>query len=132
MALRISRALLAQMLAHATSSPEREVCGLLFGIPEKEVSEIQPCANVAADPTRSFEVDPAALIAAHKAERCGGPLLVGWYHSHPNGHAVPSACDRNAAIEAGRIWLIVAQGLVRAWRADGAAGFSEVAIDMIG
>lgn len=129
MALRISRALRAQMLAEAAAAPEREICGLLFGKSGDEISSIRPCANVAAEPARAFEIDPIALIAAHTAQRHGGPKLIGWYHSHPNGRAEPSPCDSDAAFENGRIWLIIAQGNVRAWEATGAGAFAEIALE---
>lgn len=101
------------MLAHAAKSPDGEVCGLLFGSVE-EVAAVQPTRNVAANPATAFEIDPAALIAAHKAARAGGPLLLGCYHSHPNGVGVPSATDC-AQAPAGDIWIIVAGGKLMAW-----------------
>ena len=33
----------------------------------------------------TLEIDPAKLIAALRAERGGGPAVVGCYHSHPRG-----------------------------------------------
>lgn len=131
MALRISRALFGQMVAEAESAPEREVCGLLFGVADGEVSAVLPCANVARNPQSAFEIDPARLIAAHKAERAGGPTLIGWYHSHPNGRAEPSLCDSEAAVEPGRLWLIIAKGGVRAWQATGHGGFAEIALETV-
>jgi len=131
MALRISRALQAQMLAEAASAPEREICGLLFGTSGEHVAAAHSCANVAADPSRAFEIDPLALIAAHKAQRGGGPNLIGWYHSHPNGRPEPSPCDRDAANEVGKLWLIIAQGNVRAWRATGAGTLLEIPLELV-
>jgi proteasome lid subunit RPN8/RPN11 len=61
---------------------------------------------------------PAALIAAHRAARAGGPALVGHYHSHPGGSPVPSARDA-AAAEPGSYWIIAGSGALRAWYADG-------------
>jgi proteasome lid subunit RPN8/RPN11 len=129
MALRISRALTAQMLAEADSAPGREICGLLFGRAGEEITSIQPCANVSARPDAAFEIDPASLIAAHKGQRSGGPILIGWYHSHPNGRAEPSPCDRDAAFEKGRIWVIIARGNLRAWEAIGSGALAEVELE---
>ena len=92
MTITISRALHADLLALAAAEPEREVCGLLFGGSER-IDAIQPCANVSENPADSFEIDPAALIAAHKDARAGGRRLIGCYHSHPNGVPEPSARD---------------------------------------
>jgi len=110
----ISRALHDRLLAAAAASPDAEVCGLLFGTGDA-IEEAVPARNVAADPAWTFEVDPAALIAAHRAERNGGPRLIGHYHSHPSGKAEPSASDRDAA-HSGPFWLIIGGGEVRAWR----------------
>ena len=115
MSVRISRALLQRILAHAAEAPEQEVCGLLFG-DRQAVAAIEPTANVAPDPSRHFEVDPARLFAAIRAERAGGARLVGHYHSHPSGVSTPSATDATAAVQPGRLWLIVAGEEAAAWR----------------
>lgn len=83
-------------------------------------------ANVADDPARAFEIDPAALFSVLRAERAGGPALVGHYHSHPNGCAEPSPRDR-AAAEPGKLWIIMAGGIARAWALEG-TGFHEIAL----
>lgn len=116
------------MLAEAAATPEREVCGLLFGVADEEVTTIRPCANVAADPAKTFEIDPASLIAAHKAQRSGGPVLIGCYHSHPNGAGEPSLRDRKAAGGKQRLWLIVADNRIRAWILEGDGTYEEVGI----
>ncbi|MHA3790929.1 M67 family metallopeptidase [Sphingomonas sp. YL-JM2C] len=121
MELRISRAALDEILSSAAASPDAEICGLLLGQATGRgavVAALRPCANVAADPRDSFEVDPAALIGAHRAARAGGPALVGHYHSHPGGSPVPSARDA-AAAEPGSYWIIAGSGALRAWYADG-------------
>lgn len=128
MGLRISRALRAQILAEAAAEPEREVCGLLFGAMDEIVTGLR-CTNVSPDPERAFEIDPAALIAAHKAERAGGPRLVGCYHSHPNGRTTPSAYDAGAAWGGGLVWLIVAGGGLTAWRNDREGSFQPLEIE---
>ncbi|QEH78514.1 M67 family metallopeptidase [Sphingomonas sp. C8-2] len=121
MELRISRVALDEILSAAAASPGAEICGLLFGRTSARgavVTGLRPCANVAANPRDSFEVDPAALIAAHRAARAGGPALVGHYHSHPGGSPDPSARDA-AAAEPGGYWIIAGGGTLRAWYADG-------------
>ena len=123
MKARISSAALQQIVAAAAASPDAEICGLLFGSADV-IGHAEPCANVAADPARSFEIDPRRLIAAHKAMRDGGPALIGCYHSHPRGPATPSPRDAAAAAPDGWLWLIAGQGEVTAWRAV-AAGCVE-------
>jgi proteasome lid subunit RPN8/RPN11 len=112
----ISSAALQQIMAAAAASPDAEICGLLFGT-SAAIERAEPCANVAAEPARAFEIDPAALIAAHKAMRDGGARLIGCYHSHPHGPARPSPRDAEAANPDGWLWLIAAGDEVTAWRA---------------
>lgn len=107
--------MLDQVLAAAARSPTMEVCGLLFG-DDAFIAAAIPCRNVAADPTHAFEVDPAALLAVHKAMRAGGPRLIGHYHSHPGGLPQPSPRDA-AAANGGEYWLIIGGGQARLWRA---------------
>lgn len=121
----LSSALHDQLLAEAAAAFPHECCGLLFGSPGR-IDAAQPCANVAADPLLTFEIDPAALIAAQRAARSGGPALVGHYHSHPNGRAEPSPRDAHDAARDGRLWLIVAGGRVTAWRAIEGGGLHGV------
>jgi len=112
----IASDLIARILREAAASPQAEVCGLLFGSADA-ILAIRPCRNVAADPARQFELDPAALFAAHRGARAGGPAIVGHYHSHPTGRATPSPRDAAAAVADGSLWLIAAAGTVRGWRA---------------
>ena len=83
-----------------------EVCALLLGH-GRHIAQLICTANVAAQPQHRFEIDPAALIAAHKSARTGGPQLLGYAHSHPAGAAVPSAADRAGIVAAGELWLIL-------------------------
>jgi len=116
----IASAALAAIRRHAAAHPRAEICGLLLGV-DGRIDEARPARNVAASPADSFEVDPAALFAALRAERAGGPALIGHYHSHPAGPARPSARDAAAAAGDGKLWLIVAGGAVTGWisRPDG-------------
>ncbi|WP_242095575.1 Mov34/MPN/PAD-1 family protein [Sphingomonas sp. CROZ-RG-20F-R02-07] len=128
MGVTISSEVLATIRAAAAASPDAEVCGLLFGAPD-QVEAAQPCANVAADPRRAFEIDPAALLAAYRRARQGGAMVIGHYHSHPSGQPVPSARDAAAAMGDGALWLIAAAGAIRAWRSDAPGVFVEEMID---
>lgn len=103
------------MLAQSRASAPLEACGLLLGA-DGCVTDAVPTANVAPDPSRHFEIDPAALIAAHRAARDGtSSEVVGYFHSHPNGLARPSDTDRASANGDGRVWAIVAGGDVTWW-----------------
>ena len=111
------------LLDAAGKSPDREICGLLFGT-DARVDRIEPVENVAGRPQDTFEIDPRVLFAALRAERTGGGKLIGHYHSHPNGSAEPSARDL-AAAEPGKYWLIIGGGTARLWLAE-EGGFTEV------
>ena len=88
MKVRISSIALQQIIDRAAAAPAAEICGLLFGkvgIVERAVA----CPNVASDPARAFEIDPACLITAYRGMRESGARVVGHYHSHPTGSAEP-------------------------------------------
>jgi len=131
MQVTISRADLEQIVTAAAAS-EEEICGLLLG-EGTDIMAVRSVSNVAVDRARHFEIDPAALIAAHRAAREGGLRVLGHYHSHPSGVAVPSATDAACALPDGSLWLIVAEGVAALWRAEaGDAGqvrFASIALD---
>jgi proteasome lid subunit RPN8/RPN11 len=124
MFVRISSESLAAIRAHAAETPDREVCGLLLGTVEA-VEAVQRCANISDTPATAFEIDPAALIAAHKAERAGGASVIGHYHSHPNGVCAPSARDAENA-QIGQIWIIVAGDQLSGWKAGVGGAFTPI------
>ena len=128
--LEISRPTLDRIVAHGASSRD-EICGLLLRHPSGEI-EARGCANIHLQPAARFELDPAALLAAHRAARGGGPAVIGQYPSHPSGTPEPSAEDAAQAAADGAIWVIVAGSELRAWRAlDGGSvhgRFDSVAI----
>jgi proteasome lid subunit RPN8/RPN11 len=122
----IGRACLAQLRALAAGSPDREICGLLFGS-DGRIDSAMPSLNVSERPGDEFEIDPVTLIAAYKAERAGGPRVIGCYHTHPSGSVIPSKRDA-AAAEPGSLWLILGGGDARLWRAR-PGGFDEEALN---
>ncbi len=112
----LSATLYQQLLTEADNSPRTEICGLLLG-DGNEITEVLPVPNISATAEVAFELDPTALIAAHKEARAGGLAIIGHYHSHPNGRAEPSLHDAEAAPPDGSIWIIIAGGQITAWRA---------------
>lgn len=129
-AIEIAPAALADMRREADAAAPRECCGILLargGV----IRDILPAANIAPDPIRLFEIDPATLIAAHRAARAGGPVVAGYYHSHPAGLPVPSAIDRESAAGDGSIWAIVGARDIAFWL-DGEAGFQPLSYSRSG
>lgn len=117
---------LATMLDAARAAGSIEACGLLFGNPGT-VREATVARNVAGQPWRRFEIDPAHLFDAHRRARSGPVQLLGCWHSHPGGSALPSAADRAGVRDMDWLWCIVASGRVRGFR-PAARGFDEVAL----
>jgi desampylase len=126
MTLQVTSELFDALLAEAASAHPRECCGLLFGdAAAGRIDALAAAANVHPQPETRFEIDPQALIDAHRAARSGGPQLVGYYHSHPGGAPRPSATDAEMAAGDGMIWAIIGRDRLAFWRA-GKAGFSAL------
>ncbi len=122
--------MLTAIRAHAAAALPQEVCGLLLGEGAR-ITAARPAANVHPAPHTHFEIDPQALIDAHRAAReQGAPQVIGYYHSHPRGPAEPSATDRASAAGDGRVWAIVAGEDVAFWQ-DGKQGFVALSFTMI-
>jgi desampylase len=127
MTLYISSKLHQQLLAEASASPHAEICGILIG--DAAIERLIAAPNVSTDPSHAFEIDPTTLFAAIRGERAGEGRILGYYHSHPHsGAARPSATDTMRAPLDGRIWLIVTQREITAWRKDEANKFKPVAL----
>lgn len=124
MVLKVTSGAIATLCDLAAREFPRECCGLLLGQGDWLI-EVRPCANIHADPLTHFELDPTALIAAHRAARGGGPQLLGYYHSHPNGHPLPSATDCEHSSGDGAVWAIIAGGAV-GWFRDAGGCFEEL------
>ena len=117
MEIRLTRAVLESILAHAKSADPEEACGILLGHGNR-ITACRATRNVHPAPRTHFEIDPQALIDAHRAARQGGPAVLGYYHSHPTARAEPSSTDRALATGDRRLWAIVAGGDVAFWRDD--------------
>lgn len=124
MDIELTRPALEGLLAEASGALPHEACGLLLGHGTR-IEEVKFARNVDPIPRTRFEIDPQALVDAHRAARRGGPEVLGYYHSHPTGPAEPSASDRALASGDGRIWAIVAGGDVTFWR-DDEDGFAKL------
>ncbi|RSV40547.1 peptidase [Sphingomonas sp. ABOLD] len=110
----------------ATAAAPREACGLLLGAGGR-IERFTECANVSDAPEIRFEIDPAALFAALRAERAGGNALLGYWHSHPSGDAAPSRTDAAMAAPDGKLWVILGGEDVTCWRAGDAGRWDKFA-----
>ena len=104
----------------AIASYPEECCGVLLGR-MAAVEAIWPTANAHPGPrSKRYEIDVRELYEVHRAAREKGLEVVGYYHSHPDAPARPSARDRETALP-GVSYLILAvtAGRIvdrRAWR----------------
>jgi proteasome lid subunit RPN8/RPN11 len=89
--VRIARAVLADMAAHAVADTPRECCGMLVGTRDY-VDQSVRTTNMEPGVTR-FLVDPAAQVALMKQLRGTRREILGAYHSHPHSEPVPSPSD---------------------------------------
>ncbi len=104
--------------ADARARFPEECCGLLIGVlraGKAHVTRVVPAANVAppARRRRHFEIDPGALFAVRRTLRESGATrhreaILGYFHSHPGGNALPSGADLAGAHEVGLVTLIAA------------------------
>ncbi len=89
----------ACLRAHAETAFPRESCGLLLGSFDGRtlrIGRVLPTPNGATD-SSSFRIHPQRVLDAVRWARSEGLALVGAYHSHPSGSAVPSVADRDDA-----------------------------------
>jgi len=124
----ICRSAFDAMLHAAQAAHPLEACGILSGR-TGFIASFAETANVHPSARTQFEIDPQALIDAHRAARSGREQLLGYFHSHPGGPARPSPTDIAMAAHDGAIWAIAGyEGrawTLRLWR-DGAAGFDAL------
>jgi proteasome lid subunit RPN8/RPN11 len=99
----------AQILNAAQATPDVEVCGLLTGRGDGDVTvtAAHPVRNIASTPANRFEIDPQDQFNILRRARADGLRVVGHYHSHPNGRAKPSTYDLAMAADADAVWCIV-------------------------
>jgi len=94
---------------HAERAAPEECCGVLIGRRgrEAEIVEVVPAQNAAeGDRRRRYAIEVRQLIETHKRARTLDLEVVGYYHSHPEGEAWPSAHDLDHA-HPGVSYLIV-------------------------
>jgi proteasome lid subunit RPN8/RPN11 len=110
----ISGHLVEKIRLHGAETYPHECCGALLGRdasaivganpekdalePQREILALLPLVNRRDDsPRNRFSVSVDDVRAAEKAAREQGLEVVGWYHSHPDHPARPSAFDRDHA-----------------------------------
>lgn len=99
--LRIPVPALELLRRHAERCHPLESCGILVGRasgPDRWVSAALPCRNARhGDQRHGYAIAPEDLLRAQREARERGEQIVGFYHSHPDGAARPSAVDLEEA-----------------------------------
>ena len=101
----LPRAVRDLVVAHARDAAPSECCGLLLGS-ETTIASAVRARNLSENPAR-FLIDPKDHIQARRDARAAGLDVVGFYHSHPQSAAVPSATDVAEAAYPDHLYLIV-------------------------
>jgi proteasome lid subunit RPN8/RPN11 len=121
--VRIERALLERIVAHARRDFPNECCGMV-GVRDGRAVAVHEATNVAASPLR-FEVDGLEVMRVEEAFDAEGLTLGAIYHSHTRSEPYPSQTDINFAKGWGPTveWLIVGvrpddEPTVRSYRID--------------
>ena len=113
------------MVDHCRRELPWEACGLLAGTGAR-VAAVLPMPNVAMAPERHFLVDSSSQMRAFRTMDERGWELVGIYHSHPRGAAVPSHADICQSLYPGVVHVIVSlrwrRAVVKAYRLVREAG----------
>jgi proteasome lid subunit RPN8/RPN11 len=118
MTIAISHTQIETIYNHAARTYPEECCGILLGTSDgfkKTVIEVIPTVNVwlkpelvesSVDPEEIFRtknsrytIEPQAIFQAQKRGREINLEIIGFFHSHPDNPAMPSACDRDLAWE---------------------------------
>ncbi|MEQ9046543.1 MAG: Mov34/MPN/PAD-1 family protein [Sneathiellaceae bacterium] len=122
--IRLRPADLDRLAGWAEAAYPQEACALLAGRPRPcaviDLTRLEASRNLAAAPDRAFEVDLGLRIGLERDLRerpdagdHGAERLVGLWHSHPDGPAMPSERDR-LAVQEDLLWLVTS---VRSGRA---------------
>jgi S-sulfo-L-cysteine synthase (O-acetyl-L-serine-dependent) len=107
--------------AHGARTFPEECCGALIGPASGQVTEAWALDNTTTlERKRRFLVGPAEYRAAEARADASGRQLLGFYHSHPDHPAVPSAFDLEHALpNLSYVIVSVRKGVaaeMRSWR----------------
>lgn len=99
--VRLPRALAEEIRTHGAAAYPAECCGALAGRVAtdgvKEVVRLAPAVNRRTDDPHRYLIAPDDLRRLERQLKAEGLDIVGYYHSHPDHPAVPSAFDADHA-----------------------------------
>jgi [CysO sulfur-carrier protein]-S-L-cysteine hydrolase len=104
--MRIARALVDEMVAHAQADDPNECCGLVSR-GNGDAVKVYPTTNTEASRFR-FVIDPAEQLRIYNEIEDAGLDLGAIYHSHTRSAPYPSQTDINFAKDwPGVLWIII-------------------------
>ncbi len=120
--LLLPAAVLDRICRHAEHTYPEECCGVLIG-QGRRVERSVEAANVAdGERTRRYAIDSEVLLAVHEEARQRRRDVVGYYHSHPDRPARPSAFDLDHAWPETSYLIVALEDRrvveLRSWRID--------------
>ena len=134
--LKLPAALAEAIRAHGKETYPHECCGFLLGAPG-EAREIARASNAREDsPQNRYLIPPIEFVRVQRDADARGLDVIGFYHSHPDHPARPSAFDREHAWP-GYAYLIAAvegglPGELRGFRFDAPdEPFAEIELDPV-
>ncbi|WP_457591918.1 M67 family metallopeptidase [Geoglobus sp.] len=115
----------------AENPGEIERCGLLSGRVGKTIEVIGAfeLENVRSSPVE-FELNPLETLEIFESVEKVGHEVVGVWHTHPRGKAVPSPKDVQGMKNFPGLWVIIAQGEI-GWYLAGEKGFEKVEVSEV-
>ena len=126
MSLRLPGTLADDIRHHGEAAYPAECCGALVGLVQgdaKEVVRLVAAVNRRTDDPHRYLIAPDDLRRLEAEVRAAGLEIVGYYHSHPDHPAAPSAFDADHA------WPWYSYVIVRVDRGRGADLASWVLAD---
>jgi len=103
--VRIPRALVDELIAHAREEAPNECCGLVGGS-DGTAASLYRSINAEASPLR-YSLDARDQFRIMQEMEQRGEDLVGIYHSHTGSAAYPSQTDVNLAAYPDAVYVIV-------------------------
>lgn len=98
----LSKSTKASIIAHASATPDVEVCGIV-----DSSGHVYVMRNTSPTPETHYAWDPKDMVMAYRVMDDKGEHPTAFYHSHPNGKKEPSETDMRGALNEGMVYLIV-------------------------
>jgi desampylase len=110
-ALWISQEHRQAIAAASRAAVPHEACGVLLGaMPSDDapaqVVQVIAAPNIAATPATHYEIDPVVLVQAWQAAESQDMTIIGFWHSHTQGPALPSPTDIRQATYPNLVYVI--------------------------